>query len=161
MQLIKNISGDIAQSIGVIIAALIIYFDNDYKIADPICTFIFAFLVLATTYHVMKDCIAVIMEGVPEGVNLREFESELKMIDGVLDIHDLHIWALKVGKPALSAHIISEDPENTLKKSTKLCRKHGIYHSTIQVENSRKIFDSPLRCKQNIHSKTRIDKEQT
>lgn len=106
----------------------------------------------------MKDCVAVIMEGVPDGFHLHEFEDELKLIDGVLEIHDLHIWALTVGKPALSAHIISNNPEKTLKKSTKLCRTYGIYHTTIQIENSEKMNDNiPLICKQNIHSTIRID----
>lgn len=59
-----HVIGDTVQSIGVIIAALVIYFDPDLKLADPICTFIFAILVIFTTVPVVKDCVRVLMEGV-------------------------------------------------------------------------------------------------
>lgn len=154
----SRILGDVAQSIGVVIAALIIFFNPDYKLADPICTFIFAILVLGTTYKVIKDCVAVIMEGVPDGVRLHEFEEELSKLADVIEVHDLHIWQLTVGKPALSAHVVSSRPEKALKRATKLCRRYGIYHSTIQVENHTEGKEvSSLACRQNIHSKTRID----
>lgn len=61
--------GDLITSIGVIIAALIIYIKPTWKIADPICTFIFAVLVLFTTLPVMSDCMKVLLEGAPEEVD--------------------------------------------------------------------------------------------
>lgn len=61
-----------------------------------------------------------------------EFKDQLKLIPRVMEVHDLHIWSLSVGKPAMSAHIVcTEGPEYVLKKATKLCREFGIYHSTI------------------------------
>ena len=67
-----HVIGDIIQSIGVIIAALIIYFKPEWWLADPICTFFFSVLVIFTTVPVVKDCIKVLMEGAPEEVNLEE-----------------------------------------------------------------------------------------
>ena len=100
------------------------------------------------------------MEGVPLGIHLPEFEEKLKNIEDVVEVHDLHIWALTIGKPALSAHILSKNTENSLRKATKLCRNYGIYHSTIQVENWHNKNDPKfIRCKQNIHSMNRIDLE--
>jgi len=56
----------------------------------------------------------------------------MRAIHRVKEVHDLHIWSLSVGKPAMSAHIVcKENPEYVLKKATKLCREFGIYHSTI------------------------------
>lgn len=92
------------------------------------------------------------MEGVPVGIAINEFEESLKKIKGVKEIHDLHIWSLSAGKPAMSAHIFSENPSKALKKATELCRRYGIYHSTIQVENwlekNEKDF---IKCDHNLH----------
>jgi zinc transporter 2 len=61
-----------------------------------------------------------------------EFEAKLNAMPRVKEVHDLHIWSLSVGKPAMSAHIVCfENQEYVLKKATKLCREFGIYHSTI------------------------------
>jgi len=57
-------------------------------------------------------------------------------IEGVLNIHDLHVWALSSDHLALSAHIISNNPSDTMKKATGVCKEFYIYHSTLQVENS-------------------------
>lgn len=99
----------------------------------------------------------VIMEGTPVGIVINEFEDELNNVEGIVEIHDLHIWSLSVGKPALSAHIVSNNPGVTLREGTKLCRRYGIYHSTIQIEDfSDKNHASFIKCKQNIHASMRV-----
>jgi solute carrier family 30 (zinc transporter), member 2 len=65
-----HLLGDILQSIGVVIAALIIYFVPNAQIADPITTLIFAVIVLFTTVPIFKDCISVIMEATPNELNV-------------------------------------------------------------------------------------------
>ncbi len=57
-------------------------------------------------------------------------------MEGVEAIHDLHVWSLSLGKPALSVHLTSNQPDDTLARATKLIKnKYQIFHSTIQVEN--------------------------
>lgn len=56
------------------IASIIIKFNPTWKLADPICTFVFAILVFFTTLSVVKDCILVLMESTPSGINVEEFE---------------------------------------------------------------------------------------
>lgn len=100
------------------------------------------------------------MEGTPVGIVISEFEEELKSVEGIVEIHDLHIWSLSVGKPALSAHIVSENPGLTLREGTKLCRRYGIYHSTLQIEDSdERKNPSFIICKQNIHESMRFVQE--
>ena len=102
----------------------------------------------------------VIMEGTPVGIIMHEFEEELNNVEGIVEIHDLHIWSLSVGKPALSAHIVSNNPGQTLREGTKLCRRYGIYHSTIQVEDmNERNHPSFIQCKQNIHASMRFVQE--
>lgn len=60
-----HIIGDIIQSIGVVIASLIVYFKPEWKIVDPICTFVFSIIVLFTTFNITKQCIAILMEASP------------------------------------------------------------------------------------------------
>lgn len=141
------------QSIGVIIAGAIIWIKPEWKIADPICTFLFSILVIFTTVGIAKECLRTLMEGVPKNINHEEFEKGLASLPEVVDVHDLHIWSLSVGKIAMSAHISSNNPPRSLKKATSYARKHGIYHSTLQVEkyDPRKPIHS-VYCAHNLHA---------
>lgn len=123
------------------------------KIVDPLMTIIFAVIVFYTTIGVAKDCVFVLMEGTPKELKLEEFEEELKLLSGVTDVHDLHVWSLGVGMPAMSAHIFtSNEMGPVLKLTTDLCRKYGILHSTIQVEITQdKEHQDYIDCKHNIH----------
>ena len=107
-------------------------------IVDPICTFLFSVLVVFTTIPVAKDCIIILMEGTPVSLkqDLKDLRKQLEAAEGVLDIHDLHVWSLNSNRFAMSAHMISKDPSVSLKQATKICRSFKIYHSTLQIENA-------------------------
>ena len=141
------------QSIGVIIAAGVIWWKPEWKIADPICTFVFSIIVLFTTWRVATDCIKILLEGTPQELDTDEFEEGLKSVPGVIDIHDLHVWSLSAGRPAMSAHILSSDMRKTLKYATRFAREYGIFHSTIQVEEA-DTHGVPIKtvCAHNIHN---------
>lgn len=87
-----HLLGDMVQSIGVISAAVIIYVKPEYKIADPICTYLFSFLVLMTTVPIFNDCIKMIMEESPGEINTLDLYNELLAIVSVQEIHDFHCW---------------------------------------------------------------------
>lgn len=107
---IIHIVGDIVQSIGVVIAAIIIYFKPEWHLADPICTFIFTLLCLFTTIPIFRDCMYVLMESTPKNIDVAECFNELISLDCVEEIHDFHVWSLSVGKLAMSGHIRSANP---------------------------------------------------
>lgn len=136
-----HIIGDIIQSAGVLVAAITVYIFEDTHpgviIVDPICTFIFAVIVLSTSIPVTRDCISVLMESAPASIQCDKLIDELMNIDDIVDIHDVHVWSLSLGKTALSAHYLSNNPQRTLETATKICKKYGIYHTTIQVEDNR------------------------
>lgn len=127
--------GDTIQSLGVILAAVIILNFPEATIADPICTFVFSIIVLCTTIGVATECIRCMMEAVPVGLDVIALENDMNKLPGLKDLHDLHVWSLTTGKTSLSAHLTSEDPTLTLIEANKLFLKYGIYHSTVQVEN--------------------------
>ena len=153
-----HIIGDLVQSIGICIVALSIFLSQTYNgpqlvILDPSCTFLFTVIVAYTGYGVFRDCIYVLMEATPKEVNVEEFMSKLLSIPEVKEVHDFHIWSLTGGKLVLTAHILTVgNAVKGLRKASRLCRKYGIYHSTIQVEWS-KDQKSPyyVNCENNLH----------
>jgi zinc transporter 2 len=108
-----HILGDIVQSIGVVIAAIIIYADAknpNVGYADPACTVIFTILCLFTTIPIFKDCMIILMEATPAELSITDVFNDLIDIESVDEIHDFHVWCLSVGKLAMSAHIRSSNP---------------------------------------------------
>ena len=76
------------------------------------------------------------MEGAPEGIEPSAVEEALHAVQGVLEVHDLHVWSLSVGKPSLSVHLLTrEEAHGVLREATTMLgSKFNIHHSTIQVE---------------------------
>jgi len=75
--------GDLVQSVGVIMAALLINFNPSYQIADPLCTYIFSVIVLFTTVPVFNDCYGILMEYAPKNADVKTISKDLKSIKGV------------------------------------------------------------------------------
>ncbi|XP_060082172.1 proton-coupled zinc antiporter SLC30A2-like [Ylistrum balloti] len=133
-----HVLGDLLQSIGVLVAAIMIYIKPEWKIADPICTFIFSVLVLMTTFTVVRDLLRILMEGTPRGIDIRDLQSSLYRLPGVKDIHDLRVWSLSMDKLALSVHLavsVDHNPLDVLKEATQMIQLNfGIQETTIQTE---------------------------
>lgn len=147
-----HVIGDMIQSIGVIIASIIVYCQPTWDIADPLCTLMFSVIVVSTTGPIIKQCAQVLMEGTPLHVSTASLEADLAKIDGVYEVHDLHVWSLSVGKLSLSVHLTSEDPSKALFEATQLCKtKYGILHTTIQVELPESNLISSFSCTNELH----------
>ncbi|SBT82398.1 cation diffusion facilitator family protein, putative [Plasmodium ovale] len=128
---------DLLQNIGVMIASLIIWYNPKYSITDPICSIIFCFIVFSTTISVIKEILNVLMEGTPVSINLIDIKNDLLKIPGVIDVHDLHVWSLSIGKPALACHIVAHKKysHTVLNNATLLCQnKYKILHTTVQTD---------------------------
>ncbi|XP_077193781.1 proton-coupled zinc antiporter SLC30A2 isoform X2 [Paroedura picta] len=145
-----HVVGDLLQSIGVLVAAYIIYFKPELKYVDPICTFLFSILVLGTTLSILREVVLVLMEGTPKGVDFNEVKTILLSISGVKALHSLHIWALTVSQPVLSVHIaINEDAEAQaiLKEaSSQLQEAFNFHTTTIQIENYSEDMNDCQEC---------------
>jgi len=133
-----HVIGDLLQSIGVLIAAFIIYYKPEYKIADPVCTFLFSIFVLGTTITILKDTIVVIMEGTPINIKYNLVQDKLLEIPGVQAVHDLRIWSLTLNQTVMSAHLAIDkktDQNIVLKRAHRRLKNLYNFHSlTIQVE---------------------------
>jgi zinc transporter 2 len=129
-----HVLGDCLQSLGVIAAAVIIWVGNVvefhevkvqkswWNMADPVASLLFGVITIVTTSRIQSDQISnnvpvkltknivdVLMERVPAGVQYAEILRELREIPNVSGVHDLHIWAISVGKVSLSCHLQSDD----------------------------------------------------
>jgi len=96
---------DMIMSIGVIIAAVVIFFKPEWTYADPICTFVFSIIVCVTVGPITKKCVNVLMEGAPDKINMNLMLSKFKEIDQDMEVHDFHVWSISQGRYRMSAHI--------------------------------------------------------
>lgn len=130
--------GDSIQSVGVMIGGAIIWYKPEWKIIDLICTLIFSVIVLATTIKMLRNILEVLMESTPREIDATKLEKGLCEMDEVVAIHELHIWAITVGKVLLACHVKIKpeaDADMVLDKVVGYIRREfNISHVTIQIE---------------------------
>jgi cobalt-zinc-cadmium efflux system protein len=137
---------DTISSIGVIIAGVIVFATQIY-VVDPIIAFMISGLIVRGAVSILKESIHILLEGAPSGVNLQKIIAEIKNVNGVQDIHDLHVWTISSGLNACSGHIIVND--QTVSESARIIDEIGsilktkfkISHTTIQIESEKTIKD--------------------
>ncbi|XP_037926681.1 zinc transporter 2 isoform X4 [Hermetia illucens] len=133
-----HVVGDFIQSIGVFTAALVIKFYPNGKIADPLCTLLFSFIVILTTVKIIKESVFVILDAVPKSISLVKLEADLRSIEGVRSVHHLNVWSQTVDHNLMMGHIIIDeftDSTAVLNSALSLTKtKYNIKHSTFQIE---------------------------
>jgi cobalt-zinc-cadmium efflux system protein len=145
-----HVLGDTMSSIGVIIAALAISFTG-VKLVDPLMSLIIGGIILRGAIGLVTESGRVLLEATPKGINVIDIINETKKIEGVRDLHDLHVWTITSGLHAMSGHLLIEDQmvskasEILAKVSEILRKKFGIAHVTIQVECEK--CEDPFICK--------------
>ncbi|XP_037866871.1 proton-coupled zinc antiporter SLC30A2 isoform X2 [Bombyx mori] len=146
-----HVLGDFLQSFGVLVAAIVIYFEPSWILMDPICTFLFSILVLITTFNIIKDALLVLMEGSPRGLDFQEVADTFLALPGVLRIHNVRMWALTLDKPALSAHLAIRSgvsPQKVLEEATRLVHeKYNFFEMTLQIEEFSDGMEQCSQCK--------------
>ncbi|KAL9403291.1 hypothetical protein Peur_000263 [Populus x canadensis] len=133
-----HVLGDSIQSVGVMIGGAIIWYKPEWKIIDLICTLVFSIIVLGTTIGMIRNILEVLMESTPREIDATRLEKGLCEMDEVVAIHELHIWAITVGKFLLACHVMIKpdaDADMVLDKVIDYIRReHNITHVTIQIE---------------------------
>ena len=139
---------DMLSSIGVIVGAVIIYFTG-WSWVDSIIAVLIGLWVLPRTFILLKESINILLEGVPKEVNLNKLTESMCNTEGVLDIHELHVWAISSNKISLTAHVMIDqkyewdDVLHNLR--TVLASQFNILHTTLQHERS-KCLDDDSSC---------------
>lgn len=131
--------GDMLSSIGVIVGALLIMF-LDLKVVDPILSVLIGGIILVGAWKLVTQSTSILLESVPSHLKLDEVRSSLMAVDGVVDVHDLHVWTLSSGLHALSAHVAVKDMRvsdcsGIVARCEEILRdKFAISHTTFQLE---------------------------
>jgi cobalt-zinc-cadmium efflux system protein len=134
-----HILGDALSSIGVIVAGIIIFFTKFYLI-DPIVAILIGGIILRGAINLITESSNILLEAVPKHLRVETISEELKKIQGIKDIHDLHLWTISSGIYALSGHLVIEDQmvsksDQILKEANRILQlKFGITHTTLQME---------------------------
>ena len=134
-----EVFADMLGSIGVIVAAIII-FTTGWPYADPIIGAAIGLFILPRTWKLMGQALRILMEVAPPGVDVDEVENRIKALPGVADVHDLHIWTVTSGLDTATGHVVlDEDAElhAVLDRVTALLADdYNVTHATIQCEHS-------------------------
>lgn len=154
-----HVMGDLLGSVAALIAGAVIYYTGWLPI-DPILSLAICVLILYSTLRLLREALHVLMEGVPPHLDLPAVGRSLAGVAGVVSIHDLHIWMLSTGMPALSAHVVLKDMSHWTKILDEmrhlLRQRFAIDHVTLQPEiegtPGRNIEPQPVRVHP-IHSR--------
>ena len=131
-----EVLSDAVGSVGVIIGALLIMFTG-WLWVDSLIAIAIGFWILPRTWVLLRDSLNILLEGVPANIDLDKISADLKQLDGVDDVHDLHVWALTSGKSSLTAHLVipTHDTQQVLHEARELlAHDYQLHHVTIQCE---------------------------
>ena len=134
-----HLVADAAVSLGVVVSGLLIYFFNLYWL-DVAMSLAIVAVIFYSTWNLFRDSLSLTLDGVPKGIDIKEVINEIKEVDGVIDVHHLHIWAISTSQNAMTAHVIipketGMEQLNILKMNIKHELEHvNIHHATIEFE---------------------------
>lgn len=136
-----HVVGDTISSVGVIVAALIIWRTGWFWV-DPLASALIALIILFNAIRLTRSALHILIEGTPAGLSLKNIDHEILSVPMVSSVHDLHVWSICSGHIALSAHVVLEDGNTSVSDVTmsdiknRLNTRFGIEHTTIQFETT-------------------------
>ncbi|QYF92848.1 cation diffusion facilitator family transporter [Massilia sp. PAMC28688] len=132
-----HVMGDVLGSVAAIAAGAVIYLTGWMQI-DPLLSVLVSLLILKSTAAILRESYHSLMEGVPHGIDYLQVGEDIAAVPGVLSVHDLHVWDMSPGQPALIGHLrirsLREWPEVLTAVHQMLLARHGIDHITLQPE---------------------------
>ena len=135
---LRHVVADALGSVGAIVAALVIVLAG-WRYADPLVSVAIGLLILASSWSLLRDSTNILLEATPRGIDAEEVGRRMAGAEGVVEVHDLHIWTITSGFLALSAHVLvgqREDCHARRRDLEKLlAREYGISHTTLQVDH--------------------------
>ncbi len=134
-----HLMGDVISTIGAVIAGVIIYF-TDANWLDPLVSVLIGFLILYNAWGILRETIDILLESTPRDVDIKQMVSEITELDGVLGVHDLHVWSLTQNLRTMSAHILTADVPVSVGAEIQgrinelVYHRYNIAHATLQLE---------------------------
>ncbi len=134
--------GDALSCVAIIVGAVAIHYTG-WQIIDPALSILIGVMIIWSGWGIIQESLNILLEGLPKGIELEEVTGGMRGVDGVIDVHDLHIWSLGSQAHALSCHVLIDDvppsESEAILRNIKsvLCDRYSIKHSTIQFEHVR------------------------
>ncbi|MCX6122344.1 MAG: cation diffusion facilitator family transporter [Ignavibacteriales bacterium] len=133
-----HVVGDALSSVGVIVGGIVMLFTG-WMIIDPIISVLICIFLFMGSWRVVRSSLHILFEGTPEGLSLSEVARAISEIEGVREVHDLHIWSICSGYPALSVHVCADFDGTTTERLSAIKKllqeRFGIEHTTIQIDS--------------------------
>ncbi len=135
---LRHVLADLLGSVGVIVAGVVIVVTG-WEYADPVVGGLIGVLVLASSWSILRDSVQVLLEGSPRGLDVEEVGRTMAAAEGVAEVHDLHVWMITSGFPALAAHVVVERDTDchAVRRQLEalLHERFGLDHTTLQVDH--------------------------
>ncbi len=136
-----EVLGDLLGSLAVVVAAAVIM-ATGWERADPVASLLVAFMILPRSLKLLRDAVRILLEAAPKDLDVAQVRQHLTQVPGVRDVHDVHVWTITSGVPALTAHVVVDSshlaqcgPESMLDQ-LQVCALDcfAISHTTFQLE---------------------------
>ena len=125
---------DVLGWIVVLIGAVVMRF-TDFALIDPIMSVGVAFFILINAIRNLKEAVDLFLEKAPHGIDINEIKEHITEIDGVLDVHHIHIWSMDGQSNFATMHIVTNEEQHRIKDAVREeLREHGIGHATLELE---------------------------
>ncbi len=155
--LVLHVMGDALGNVGVIGSGLIIWLTTwQYRYySDPMISLIITCIIFSSALPLVKSASFILLQGVPESVNLEDVREDISAVDGVISIHELHVWQLSESKHVASVHILlhkKDDFMRVVRDIRRVLHEHDIHNGTIQPEfedfgeDERERASPPINC---------------
>ena len=135
---LRHVLADLLGSVGVILAGVVIV-TTGWRGADPMVGALIGILVLGSAWSILRDSVQVLLEGSPRGIDVEELGRAMAGAEGVAEVHDLHVWTITSGFPALAAHVlVARDTDcHVVRRRLEglLHDRFGLEHTTLQVDH--------------------------
>jgi cobalt-zinc-cadmium efflux system protein len=134
-----HLMGDVVSTIGAVIAGILIYFTGANWL-DPFVSVLIGLLILYNAWGILRDAVDILLESTPRDVDMKKMVVEITQLDGVLGVHDLHVWSITQNLRTMSAHILTEDisvsagTEIQNRINEMVYHRYNIAHATLQLE---------------------------
>ncbi|MCU1329050.1 MAG: cation diffusion facilitator family transporter [Bryobacterales bacterium] len=132
--------GDLLGALAIVAGALMIRYTGWHRV-DPILSAAIGVLVVWSAWDVIRESLNILLEGLPRGLNLNEVSSSIRKVEGVIDVHDLHVWSIGSSSRALSCHVLIDDMPHSQSEgilhsvNRVLGDNFHLHHTTIQLEH--------------------------
>jgi cobalt-zinc-cadmium efflux system protein len=135
---LRHVFADLLGSVGVILAAVVIL-ATGWDYADPLVSIAIGILILASSWSILRDSVRILLEASPADMEVEEVGRAMAELTGVKQVHDLHVWTITSGFPALAAHVLVDrdtDCHATRRNlEAMLHARFGLDHTTLQVDH--------------------------